>query len=205
MGKNKLARRKNRTKKREYNSKLSDRRKELAIKQNMENLVASIRTNDDPILKEKCETPGTLKTGKSLEEVLLATRNGAGLSAPQIGISERVIAVRALPKLPVEIMVNPEITYFSNDKLISPEGCLSYPGHFVDVERSTKIKVSYTNERGIDIKDREFFGWKARVIQHEIDHLDGICLVKDGIDEARSYSLAEAKERSKTENATPAD
>jgi peptide deformylase len=108
---------------------------------------------------------------------------GVGLAAPQINISQRLIVVEypeddtnpdSKPK--VFVLVNPELTYVSDEKEKGVEGCLSVPRLFGEVERSKSITLKGQNQHGkkITIKAN---GWLARIFQHEIDHLNGILFV----------------------------
>jgi len=104
----------------------------------------------------------------------------AGLAAPQIGFNKRIILVRDFKVLPntdkllIEnrIMINPRIISESKNQDIDWESCLSIPGMYGQVKRPDGIKVTYLDENGNEqkIKARDFY---ARVIQHEVDHLDG--------------------------------
>jgi peptide deformylase len=104
----------------------------------------------------------------------------AGLAAPQIGFNKRIILVRDFKVLPntdkllIEnrIMINPRIISESKNQDIDWESCLSIPGMYGQVKRPDGIKVTYLDEDGNEqkIKARDFY---ARVIQHEVDHLDG--------------------------------
>ncbi|HSX39204.1 MAG TPA: peptide deformylase [Candidatus Saccharimonadales bacterium] len=107
---------------------------------------------------------------------------GAGIAAPQIGSNLRICIVRRFTKDPnnpeIEltkdhILVNPKITDTSTETQVSWEGCLSIPDTYGRVPRFKKIKVKAQNENGEDVKYNAtgFFG---RVMQHEIDHLDGV-------------------------------
>lgn len=104
-----------------------------------------------------------------------------GLAAPQIGVLKRVFGVRLSYEedqkqddmSPPIIMVNPEILEMSEEVEHEYDACLSIPGMMGYTDRKIKIKVRYQDENGKKI-EREFEGWDARVIQHEIDHLDGI-------------------------------
>ena len=105
--------------------------------------------------------------------------DGIGLAAPQVGINKRLIVVDCDPEDPkVEplILINPEIKDHSNDAVMGQEGCLSIPEVFLDVKRPSKITVSYKNESGRPQRIKAS-GLLARVIQHEIDHLDGVMFV----------------------------
>ncbi|MBE9221384.1 peptide deformylase [Cyanobacterium stanieri LEGE 03274] len=111
-------------------------------------------------------------------------RHGVGLAAPQIGYSTRVVVVASHPNAryphapfmaPME-MINPEIISFSDDFLMEEEGCLSVKGTRADVLRYGAIALTYYNRKG-EKQEREFHGFIARIIQHEIDHLNGILFV----------------------------
>ena len=95
---------------------------------------------------------------------------GLGLAAPQVGVSKRVVVIDVGEGL-LEL-INPEILESDGERVIS-EGCLSVPGVFFDVPRPEKVRVRFTDRHGV-----EQVVWAddmlARVVQHEIDHLDGI-------------------------------
>ncbi|PIP26687.1 MAG: peptide deformylase [Candidatus Moranbacteria bacterium CG_4_9_14_3_um_filter_40_7] len=97
--------------------------------------------------------------------------NGLGLSANQVGRSERVCVIKLEGK--TYILINPRLKSKSWSKTICEEGCLSFPGKFIPVKRSKKISLEAWDKNG-----RQFFlkaaGLLARAIQHEVDHLDGI-------------------------------
>lgn len=107
--------------------------------------------------------------------------NGAGISANQIGIPYRIFAMEIadnprypyLPKVPLTIVINPKITFLSEAKFTSNEGCLSVPGIRANVERYLEIAVTYYDENGLQ-RSNEIRGYSACVWQHEYDHLDGI-------------------------------
>ena len=109
------------------------------------------------------------------------TAEAAGLAAPQIGYSKRIILVRDFKKLPNTdkllitniIMINPRIISESKELESDWESCLSIPNMYGKVTRPYSIKLTYTDEKGLEkkIKAKDFF---ARVILHEVDHLNGI-------------------------------
>lgn len=101
--------------------------------------------------------------------------DGAGLAAPQVGESLRICAIQYGGE--VFAMINPKITSYSREKEIGEEGCLSFPGQFFPIKRSAKIKVRYIDEEGKEMK-KKVEGLLARIMQHEIDHLDGIVFIK---------------------------
>jgi peptide deformylase len=96
---------------------------------------------------------------------------GIGLAAPQVGIHKRIIIIdhEGTPLT----LINPEITDTSTTQVIMNEGCLSVPEHYEDKERPESITVRYRNLKGKPVKET-FTGLLSRIIQHEIDHLDGI-------------------------------
>lgn len=99
---------------------------------------------------------------------------GVGLAAPQIGLSLR-LAVAEVDHI-VYYLINPEITSRSQGKIVSEEGCLSLPGEYFPILRSETVTVRYRNEKGLPKKLRAT-GFLATVIQHEVDHLDGILII----------------------------
>lgn len=100
---------------------------------------------------------------------------GIGLAAPQIGLSLR-LAIAETEKNKVLCLINPEITSYSQEKILFEEGCLSLPGKFFPIIRSEEITVRYQNEKGLPKRLRAT-GLLAIIIQHEVDHLDGILIV----------------------------
>ncbi len=101
---------------------------------------------------------------------------GFGLAAPQIGVLKRVIVMDCSDeedeKQDPIAMINPEITFFSEEKRAYKEGCLSIPEILEEIERPDNIRVKYTNIDG-KIIEREADGLLATCIQHEVDHLNG--------------------------------
>ncbi len=111
----------------------------------------------------------------------MAALNGAGLAAPQIGISRRVVifGVEANPRypdaepVPTTVLINPEIEILTQQTEDGWEGCLSVPGMRGLVSRYTRLRYSGFDQHGTPLT-REAHGFHARVVQHECDHLDGI-------------------------------
>ncbi|MEH6457770.1 MAG: peptide deformylase [Cocleimonas sp.] len=127
--------------------------------------------------------------------------NGAGISANQIGIPYRLFVMEITdnprypykPKMPLTVVINPEITFLSDDKFTSNEGCLSVPNIRANVERNLEIAVSYYDEKGIK-KTEEIRGYSACTWQHEYDHLDGILFPHRVIDSQSFCSWDSFKE-----------
>ena len=102
--------------------------------------------------------------------------NGLGLAAPQVGVSTRVIVYDPLDKKGVRVLINPVILSMSGEQWEPEEGCLSIPGLVGKVKRAQEIKIKGYDERNHPIV-RRVSGLEARVIQHEVDHLDGILFI----------------------------
>jgi len=105
---------------------------------------------------------------------VMEKNNGIGLAAIQLGQPERIIICQVDNKN--YVFINPVITKFSKDSSVMEEGCLSLPNYFGEVERPSKITLKALNLKGKKVKMKAF-GLLARVIQHEVDHLDGILFI----------------------------
>lgn len=118
---------------------------------------------------------------------------GVGLAAPQIGRLRRIIVVQPYEDEPVHALVNPEIIFRGDEEDIAPEGCLSIGEINVDVPRALAIRIRAQDLNGTEFEaDLEGFG--ARVVQHEIDHLDGVLILDRATPEDRRAALAELRE-----------
>jgi len=139
-----------------------------------------------PVLRERAkpvEQFGTPELRALLQDMqdTMAHKNGAGLAAPQIGVSQRIVifGVDHNPRypdaeeVPFTVLVNPKITMLTRDVEEDWEGCLSVPGMRGIVPRYTKLRYSGFDIEGNPI-ERVAEGFHARVVQHECDHLDGI-------------------------------
>lgn len=140
----------------------------------------------DPVLERKSEAITTVTSDvqqllSDMAETMEAAK-GAGLAAPQVGFNLRAIVVKVkfTPKdapahEDVLKLVNPEIVYRSEQRIKSDEGCLSLPGVIETVWRANEVEVAALDETGQPVKLRTD-GFLAIVLQHEIEHLDGITL-----------------------------
>ena len=126
---------------------------------------------------------GEIKNG-SYKELILDMRKsmiehqGVGLAANQIGkdLSIFVIDQSLAKEFGVsDVFINPEITEYSKDTDQMEEGCLSMPGHYIEIKRAKKIKIKFIDEGGIKKKIKAR-GFLARVLQHETDHLNGLTI-----------------------------
>ncbi|MBI05916.1 MAG: peptide deformylase [Rhodospirillaceae bacterium] len=101
--------------------------------------------------------------------------DGLGLAAIQIGVPKRVMVVDVHrlddPPAPIK-MINPVITWFSPERIVYQEGCLSFPEYFADIERAAEVRVSYLDENG-EAREVQASETLAVCLQHEVDHLDG--------------------------------
>src|SRR3954449_2183753 len=139
-----------------------------------------IRRYGDPVLKSRA-TPvdrfdDSLRTQVSRMGAIMNDALGVGLAAPQIGLSQRLLVYRVGQDAPLVALVNPEIEWISGQEEPAEEGCLSIPGVAVDVERAVHVRVRAQDEAG-DERMVEASGLEARVIQHEIDHLNGVLIL----------------------------
>jgi peptide deformylase len=123
-------------------------------------------------------------------EALVFAR-GYGLAAPQVGASARLIIVDVDDEL--HILVNPEIVETSEEQFVGPEGCLSIPGVEAEVERALHVTVRALDLSGqeVQIEAEELL---ARVLQHEIDHLNGVLFI-DYLSHAKRQSLLKEYQR----------
>lgn len=153
-----------------------------------------IRKNGDPVLRA-----GTVKVKdpsiKEVQDLILSmietmkANNGVGLAAPQVGSNLRLCVIQVDGEL--YVLINPKMTAKSTKKVISEEGCLSIPGEFFPISRSSEVQVRYINQDGkaSKIKGSDLL---ARALQHELDHLDGILIldrIKKGKAKAKSVKL----------------
>ncbi len=147
-----------------------------------------IRLIGDPVLRQRAKpvpkvTKRIARLLKDMEDTMYAAE-GAGLAAPQVGISERLIVVD-VGEGAIQF-VNPVIVSAAG-RQVDSEGCLSVPGYSGYVERAEQVVVAGLDGKG---KQRriEASGWAARALQHEIDHLDGILFTDKVIGEGPAPS-----------------
>ena len=119
---------------------------------------------------------------------LMGDALGLGLAANQVGVLHRLFVYRAGPDAPLVAVVNPRLEWSSQDEETAEEGCLSLPRVTVDVERPVHVRVSACDERGEAITI-EASGLEARVIQHEMDHLDGVLILDRTTRDQRKEAL----------------
>jgi len=142
--------------------------------------ILPIRTFGDPVLRSPAEPVAVIDDGvRKLVEDMIETMYaapGVGLAAPQVGVSRRVAVFDAHDGLGVRVLINPVVVETSGEWVFD-EGCLSVPGYFWPITRP-----AFARARGLDLDGNpvEYAGEEllGRVLQHEIDHLDGMLLVE---------------------------
>lgn len=119
-------------------------------------------------------TKKTIKLLKDMEESMIAT-DGVGIAAPQVGLNTQ-IALITINKNHVFPIINPKILDKSNETVVDTEGCLSVPGVWGEVERAKEVTLRFTNLSGKEVT-MKFKDFEARIVQHEVDHLNGILFI----------------------------
>ena len=156
-----------------------------------------IRKLGDPVLKSSA-TPvdrfdDSLRRQVSRMAGIMEDAIGIGLAAPQLGISQRLLVYRVGPDAPLVALANPEVEWEGDEVEPGEEGCLSIPGVAVDVERPVHVRVRAQDEHG-ELRTVEASGLEARVIQHEMDHLDGVLMLDRTSRDERKRALRELRE-----------
>jgi peptide deformylase len=163
-----------------------------------------IRQLGDPVLKSRA-TPvdrfdESLRRQVNRMAGIMNDALGVGLAAPQLGISQRLLVYRVGPDAPVIALANPEVEWQSANLEAGEEGCLSIQGVTVDVERPVHVRVRALDEEG-DERVIEASGLEARVIQHEMDHLDGVLILERTSRDERKRALRELREAERSREA----
>lgn len=141
-------------------------------------MIRPILIHPDPRLKKPCEVVGEITSEiRSLAADMLETMYeapGVGLAAPQVGVMKRVLVMDCIKDGPPQPMalINPRVTWFSEDISTYEEGCLSIPDQYAEVKRPSSVRVAWTDLDG-QPQERDFTGLWSTCVQHEIDHLDG--------------------------------
>jgi peptide deformylase len=156
-----------------------------------------VRQYGDPVLRSRAVEVGTFDAalGEEIRRMgqVMHDALGIGLAATQVGVMHRVLVYRVDPDAPVAGLVNPVLEWRSDDTEPMEEGCLSLPGVHVDVERSIHVRVRARDEHG-DEQLIEASGLEARVLQHEIDHLDGVRILDRTTRDQRKQAMRAMRE-----------
>lgn len=166
--------------------------------------LAEIRSFGDPVLRSKASDVRDF--GAELEReaermfALMRDAMGVGLAATQLGLLRRLLVFQAGPDATPSAIANPVIEWASGELATAAEGCLSLPRIVVDVERPIHVRVSGRDASGEPILI-EASGLEARVIQHEIDHLDGVLILDRTTREQRREAMRALREAEQSEAA----
>jgi len=155
---------------------------------------SQIRQYGDPVLKEESkpvEVDDELRKLVDRMIKIMHAADGVGLAAPQIGILRKIIVFRLEDE--DLVLINPSITWRSEETITDAEGCLSLASLAVDVERAKAVKVEGEDLEGNRIV-YEVEGLKARILQHEIDHLEGLMIVNRTSREQRKDLMARLRQ-----------
>jgi len=164
-----------------------------------------VRKFGDPVLRASAlpveRFDDQLRTEIERMGELMHDALGVGLAATQLGIMHRVLVYRALPEDPLTALVNPVLEWASEEREQGEEGCLSLPGVHVEVERPARVRVRARDGAGEETVI-EAEGLPARIVQHEMDHLDGVLILDRIGREARKEAMRAMREG--LEGRTPA-
>jgi len=160
--------------------------------------LALVRQYPDPVLRMKANEVGDFdESVTGLVErmtLLMDEARGVGLAAPQLGVLRRILVYRKAEEEPVVALVNPRVVSTGEEVEAADEGCLSLGAAtvVVEVERPTALKIEASSPQGEPISI-EAEGLEARVIQHELDHLDGVLIIDRTTPEQRRAALAQLR------------
>ena len=156
-----------------------------------------VRKYGDPVLRSRARQVERFDDALADEVkrmgALMDDALGIGLAATQLGVMHRVLVYRVDPEAPLGILVNPTIEWSGDEVETMEEGCLSLPGVGVEVERPVRVRVSAQDETGAQLVV-EASGLEARVIQHEVDHLDGVLILDRTTRDQRKQAMRAMRE-----------
>ena len=156
-----------------------------------------IRKHGDPVLRSRAREVETFDAGL-VDEVrrmgqIMHDALGIGLAATQLGVMHRVVVYRVASDAPVAALVNPVLEWTGGAEEPMDEGCLSLPGVLVEVDRPVHVRVRARDEYGEEVLV-EASGLEARVIQHEMDHLDGVLILDRTTRDQRKRAMRTLRE-----------
>ncbi len=159
--------------------------------------LSHVRRFGDPVLRARALPVERFDGGlaRELQQMgeLMHDALGIGLAATQLGVLHRTLVYRAYPEDELTALVNPVVEWHSEELEVAEEGCLSLPGVHVEVERPARVRVR-ARDAGGDELSIEAEGLRARVIQHEIDHLDGVLILDRISRQARKEAMRAMRE-----------
>jgi len=160
--------------------------------------LSQVRQYPDPVLRMKAndieEIDDSVTGLVERMKGLMSEARGVGLAAPQLGVLRRLVVYQAGEEEPFVALVNPRVVETGGEQVADDEGCLSLGAAtvIVEVERSSTIVVEATSPDGEELRI-EAEGLEARVIQHELDHLDGVLIIDRTSPEQRREALAKLR------------
>ncbi len=167
----------------EIQGELSEEEVEEASSERLERrrlALSEVRQFGDPVLKSRASeiTDFGPELAAESERMIALMREamGIGLAATQVGVMRRMLVFQAGPDAAPRALINPVLEWSSDDLVTAEEGCLSLPNVIVDVERPLHARVSGLGVDG-EVLKLEASGLEARVLQHEMDHLDGVLIL----------------------------
>jgi peptide deformylase len=156
-----------------------------------------VRKYGDPVLRSRALEIDTFDDALAEEARrmgrLMSDALGIGLAATQVGVMHRLLVYRVDPDAPVATVVNPVLEWASKEREPLDEGCLSLPGVLVEVERPIHVRVRGKDELGDELRI-EASGLEARVLQHEMDHLDGVLILDRTSRDQRKQAMRTLRE-----------
>ncbi len=159
--------------------------------------LAHVRKFGDPVLRTRARDVERIDDALRAEiermGELMRDALGVGLAATQVGVLHRLLVYRVQQEAPLNALINPTIEWRGDEQEIAEEGCLSLPAVLVEVERPLHVRVRALNAQGEEILV-EASGLEARVIQHEIDHLDGVLILDRTTREQRKDAMRALRE-----------
>jgi len=174
-----------------------ERRREVELIERREAALAHVVKFGDPVLKSKASPVSSfgLELRAEAERMFAIMRDGlgVGLAATQLGLLRRLLVFHAGPDGEPSAIVNPKVEWLSEETAVAEEGCLSLPRVSMDVERPLYARFSGRGIEGEPIVI-EAAGLEARVLQHEIDHLDGVLILDRTVREQRKAALRALRE-----------
>ncbi len=174
-----------------------DRQLEVELLERREAALAHVVKFGDPVLKSKASPIVNFgpELRSEVERMIEIMRDGLGigLAATQLGVLRRLLVFQAGPESEPTALINPEVEWVSDEMAVAEEGCLSLPRVSMDVERPHFARFSGRDAEG-ELIVIEAAGLEARVLQHEIDHLDGVLILDRTIREQRKAALRALRE-----------
>jgi peptide deformylase len=172
-------------------------RVEAELIERREAALAQVVKFGDPVLKSRASPVSRFGPQLRAEvERMIAIMHdgmGVGLAATQLGVLRRVLVFQAGADSEPTGLVNPEIEWMSDELVVAEEGCLSLPRVAMDVERPLHVRIAGRDAEG-ESMSIEASGLEARVLQHEIDHLDGVLILDRASREQRKAALRALRE-----------